>query len=574
MATKPSKLGQLLLNRKLLTEEQLVEAMQQQAVTNRFLGAIILERRWVTSDQLLSVLSEQYRMTATRLADGAVDRKAVDAMPVKIALHYKVIPVATKNGALTVAISNPQDVRLADELRSALQEKYTIDTVLATEEDIAAAIKKYYGVGAETISTLVKEKEKARSQAPDTALRLEAAGEGSLEDIEQLATDASVVKLVNQLIVEAHHRRATDIHLEPYRGKVRLRYRIDGVLRTVDVPPAIRQLFPAILSRIKVMSNLNIMERRLPQDGRASVKVGEDKLDLRLSILPTPAGESVVVRILPNRMLLELKDLGFRNEDYDQLAQMIAAPHGLIFVTGPTGSGKTTTLYAMLKTINREDRKIITIEDPVEYEMEGATQVQINPQIGLTFAQGLRSMLRHDPDIMMVGEVRDFETAELAIRIALTGHLVFSTLHTNDAASGVTRLVDMGVDPYLIVSSVECFIAQRLVRMLCPTCKVEIAGGRSGAKQEFKANGCDACQQTGFFGRTAIYELLVLSEPIKDLVMGKASADAIWRKAIERGMRTIQEDGWEKVRQGLTTADEVLRVTQDDEMIRVTKTDE
>ncbi len=563
---KSTKLGQSLVKRGLLTEAQLAEAMQEQAAGGRFLGSVILERRWVSADQLLQALSEQYRMPTTRLGDDAVERSVLGAVPVKIAQHYKVMPMRLRGSTLTVAIGNPQEVQLADDLRTALQDRYTIDTVLATEEEVATAIKKYYGVGAETINKLVTDRQRG--------LRLDAVDDAAIEDIEQLATDASVVKLVNQLILEAHHRRATDIHLEPYRGKVRLRYRIDGVLRTVDVPPTIRQLFPAILSRVKVLSNLNIMERRLPQDGRASVKVGEEKLDLRVSVLPTPAGESVVVRILPNRMLLELRDLGFRREDLEQLTRMIAVPHGLLFLTGPTGSGKTTTLYAMLKTINTEERKIITIEDPVEYEMEGVTQVQISPQIGLTFAQGLRSMLRHDPDVMMVGEVRDFETAELAIRIALTGHLVFSTLHTNDAASGVTRLIDMGVDPYLIVSSIECFIAQRLVRLLCPHCKVEVQVDRKELSRAWQARGCEACQQTGFFGRTAIYELLPMTEAIKDLVMAKASADAIWRKAIEQGMRTMQQDGWEKAQQGVTTPDEILRVTQEDEIVRVTKPEE
>ena len=563
-APKASKLGQLLLQKGLLTSEQLMEAIQQQAVTNRFLGTIVLERGWVAADQLLAALSEQYRMPCMRLTEEAVEKGAVDAMPLKLALHYKVMPVKLHNSRLTVAIANPQDVQVVDELSAALPKRYAMETVLATEDDINGAIKRAYGVGAETISQLVKDQ-------GETALKLDLPGDGVLEDIEQLSTDASVVKLVNQLIVEAHHRRATDIHLEPYRGKVRLRYRIDGVLRNVDVPPAIRQLFPAILSRVKVLSNLNIMERRMPQDGRASVKVGEEKLDLRVSVLPTPAGESVVVRILPNRMLLELKDLGFQKEDLDQLSRMISQPHGLMFITGPTGSGKTTTLYAMLKTINTDERKIITIEDPVEYEMEGLTQVQINPQVGLTFAQGLRSMLRHDPNVMMVGEVRDAETAELAIRIALTGHLVFSTLHTNDAAGGATRLIDMGTEPYLVVSSVMCFIAQRLVRMLCPFCKQE---DRQPSRKEFarawKAKGCDRCQQTGFFGRAAVYEMLVMTEPIKELIMQRASANAIWRKAIELGMRTLQQDGWEKVQQGITTPEEVLRVTQDDEIVRVT----
>jgi len=566
---KSSKLGQLLLKQGLLTEEQLVEAMQLQAVSKRFLGDIVLERGWASPDQMLRVLSEQYRMPFARLTDErAVERRAVDVLPLKLALHYRIMPLRVNNSTLTVAVSNPQDVRLADELRAALQERYAIEPVLATETDIASAIKKYYGVGAETISQLVKE------HTPDGPLRFEVSDQAIVEDIEQLAGDASVVKLVNQLILEAHHRRATDIHVEPYRDTVRLRYRIDGVLRNVDVPPAIRQLFPAILSRVKVLSGLNIVERRLPQDGRASVKVGEEKLDLRVSILPTPSGESAVVRILPNRMLLELKDLGFRGEDLEFLVRLVSKPHGLLFITGPTGSGKTTSLYAMLKTINTAERKIITIEDPVEYEMEGVTQIQINPNIGLTFAQGLRSMLRHDPDVMMVGEVRDVETAELAIRIALTGHLVFSTLHTNDAASGITRLLDMGVDPYLIASSVECFIAQRLVRVLCPHCKVEGKAQRPELTRAYQPRGCDRCQQTGYFGRAAIYELLPVTEPIRELIMTKASADAIWRRAIESGMRTMQEDGWSKVQEGHTTVDEVLRVTQEDEILRVTDAEE
>jgi type II secretory ATPase GspE/PulE/Tfp pilus assembly ATPase PilB-like protein len=560
---KPNKLGQLLVKLGLITEQQLQEALRAQEGTDRFLGSVLLERRAVSADQLLHALAQQYGMTTTRFADGEVERTAVAAMPLKIAMHYKVMPLRLKNSTLTVALFNPQNVQLTDELRTALKERYTIEPVLAAEPEIQAAIKRYYGVGAETISELVKNGQ--------NGIKLEAADDAALEDIEQLASDASVVKLVNQLILEAHQRRATDIHIEPYRGRVRLRYRIDGVLRAVDVPTTIRQLFPAIISRVKVLSTLNIVERRLPQDGRASVKVGEEKLDLRVSILPTPSGESVVIRILPNHMLLQLKDLGFRKEDEQYLAQMIAQPHGLLFVTGPTGSGKTTTLYAMMNTINRDERKIITMEDPVEYELEGVTQVQVMPQIGLTFATGLRSMLRHDPDVMMVGEVRDLETAELSIRIALTGHLVFSTLHTNDAASGVTRLLDMGVDPYLIVSAVECFIAQRLVRLLCPHCKQETQQPqRQGLTRTFKAVGCDRCQQTGFFGRSAIYEILPLAEPVKDLIMARASSDAIWRKAIELGMRTMQQAGWEKVQGAETTVDEVLRVTQQDEILRVT----
>jgi len=474
----------------------------------------------------------------------------------KLALHYQVMPVRLQNSTLTLAIANPQDVRLLDEVRLSLQQRYTLKPLLSTAEDILRAVKKHYGVGAETISKILTER-------PGT-VPLAALEEDSVEDLERMASEASVMNLVNQVILEAHSRRATDIHLEPFRGKVRLRYRVDGILHEVEVPPTIRQLFPAIISRIKVLSNLNIVERRLPQDGRASVKVGEQKLDLRVAVLPTPAGESVVIRILPSQMLLGLQDLGFREDDLKFLEASIHKPHGLIFVTGPTGSGKTTTLYACLKTINTQERKIITIEDPIEYELEGVTQVQVNPQIGLTFAQGLRSMLRHDPDVMMVGEIRDLESAELAIRIALTGHLVFSTLHTNDAAGSIARLMDMGIDPYLIASSVECIIGQRLVRVLCAECREKVDSTRPNLEASYRSRGCKACHNTGFKGRNAIYEFFHMAQPIKELVLKKTSADAIRKEAVEMGMRTMREDGWEKVRTGVTTLDEILRVTQDE----------
>ena len=476
-------------------------------------------------------------------------------MPLKVALHYHAIPVALRDSTLTVAISNPQDVQALDDLQLALQRRYTIEPILAAHEEILRAIKAHYGVGAETVSQILIDRPNAATT--------KGTDEDALEDIEQLASEASVVKLVNQLILEAHSRRATDIHLEPYRGKVRLRYRVDGMLHAVDIPPALRQLYPAIVSRIKVLSNLDIVERRLPQDGRASVKIGDQKLDLRISAMPTPSGQSVVIRILPNQMLLDHHDLGFRVEDQKTLEMILQKPHGIIFVTGPTGSGKTTTLYACLKSINAEERKIITLEDPIEYELEGVTQVHVNPAIGLTFAKGLRGMLRHDPNVMMVGEVRDVETAELAIRIALTGHLVLSTLHTNDAAGGITRLMDMGIDPYLITSSVECVIGQRLVRLLCPSCKELATLKRGDGEQWYRSRGCKQCHQTGYLGRTAIYEFFLMAQPIKELVLNKASADAIRRAAVELGMRSMREAGLEKVRAGLTTLDEILRVTEE-----------
>ena len=554
--TPAKKLHQLLVDKHLLSAVQLEEALERQKREHRLLGAILVEEGRVSPEQMLQVMAESYGMSLVRLEEATVEHQAVDAVPLKVALHYQVMPLRLHDSTLTVAIADPQDVRFLDELRLALQQRYTIEPVLATGEEILRAVRKHYGVGAETISQLLTER---GGTAPSPAW-----AEGPIDDLEQLHAEASVVKLVNQLILEAHMRRATDIHLEPYREKVRLRYRVDGMLHDADVAPTIRQLFPAIISRIKVLSNLNIVERRLPQDGRATVKVGDQKLDLRISVLPSPSGESVVIRILPNRMVLGLQELGFREEDMKILETVIRKPHGLMCVTGPTGSGKTTTLYACLKTINTDERKIITIEDPIEYEMEGITQVQVHPLIGLTFAQGLRSMLRHDPNVMMVGEVRDIETAELAIRIALTGHLVLSTLHTNDAVGGIARLLDMGIDPYLIVSSVECIIGQRLVRLLCPHCKVRATPTTGELEQMFQARGCKACHRTGFYGRCAVYEFFVMAQPIKDLIIQKASAEAIRTTAIELGMRPMREDGWEKVKAGLTSLDEVLRVTQDE----------
>ena len=550
------KLGQLLIEKQLISEAQLDEALREQQRTNEVLGAIAVDKGWITPEQLLQVLSEQYQMPWLRLGGTRIDRTVMACVPLKVALHYKAMPIRLQDRVLTVAIANPQDVQALDELGSALQQRYTINPVLTLEEDILRAVRQSYGIGAETIQSILTN---GAGQAPAMEVR-----EDAVEDIEQLAEDASVVKLVNQLIVEAHKRRASDIHLEPYRGKVRLRYRIDGMLHNMDVPPGIRQLFPAIVSRVKVLSNLNLVERRLPQDGRASVKVGKEKLDLRVAVLPTPAGEGVVIRILPNQMLYELKELGFRQEDLMVLEQTIRKPAGMILVTGPTGSGKTTSLYACLKRINSDDQKIITIEDPIEYELEGVSQVQVIPQIGLTFAQGLRSMLRHDPDVMMVGEIRDVETAELAIRIALTGHIVFSTLHTNDATSAVVRLLDMGIDPYLIASSIECVIGQRLVRRLCAHCKKTVAAKWAKAKHSYEAQGCQRCNQTGFLGRVVIYEFFLMSQEMRNLIVEKAAPDVIRRKAIELGMQVMREDGWDKVKSGMTALDEVLRVTQDE----------
>ena len=406
-----------------------------------------------------------------------------------------------------------------------------------------------------------------------------------MEDIEKQATDASVIKLVNQIILEAWRKRATDIHIEPYRQGLSLRYRIDGLLYDANVPGEIKNFLNAIISRIKIMSNLNIVERRLPQDGRAIVRVQDQVLDLRISTIPTPFGESLVIRILPTQMLFSLEKLGLAKSELQIFEKLVQKPHGIIFVTGPTGSGKTTTLYSCLTRINTKDRKIITIEDPIEYEMSGITQIQVMPEIGLDFARGLRSILRHDPDVIMVGEVRDFETAETAIRVALTGHLVFSSLHTNDAASGIARLQDIGVEPYLIASSVEAFIAQRLIRVICPECRFEDKQAPLELKELiakdlrikledvkiFRGKGCASCNSTGFFGRTAIYEILIVDELTKEMILKKASSDQIKRLALSRGMRTLRQDGWRKTVAGITTFEEVIRVTSAEEDVTTAK---
>jgi len=556
--TSYRKIGQHLLDTGVITDAQLKEALEIQEKKDIFLGTIFLEKGWLTEEQLLKVLADQFKMPFVFLKKATIDPKIKDILPLKLALHYKIMPVKLADSKLTVAVSAPQDIRLLDNLSLALRQKYQLEPVLATEEDIAKAIERFYGLGAETVNQILKDKKATPAGASGTP------DQGAVEDI-QRQEDASIIKLVNQILIEAHQRRATDIHFEPYRGKMRLRYRVDGVLQNVDIPESMRQLFSPIISRIKVLSGLNLVERRTPQDGRASVVVGDQKLDLRISTLPSSSGEGVVIRILPSGMLFDLADLGFNGRNLEIVEKMILKPYGLIFVTGPTGSGKSTTLYACLKRINTDDKKIITVEDPVEYELPGVLQVPINANVGLSFSQGLRSMLRHDPDVMMVGEVRDLETAELAIRIALTGHLVFSTLHTNDAASGFMRLMDMGIPPYLLGSSVSCFIAQRLLRKICEQCKREVPAEWTETDKVFRGQGCDQCHGTGYNGRRAIYEVLPVTAEIKKLILKSAPAHEIRSVAVKQGMSTLHAEAVEKVRQGLTTPEEVIRITESEE---------
>lgn len=557
------RIGEILVEKRLITPEQLDHALGEHQKTKEFLGQTLIRLGLITEEKLLKVLAEQQGVAFLNLKTIEIDEDVTKKVPAKFAWHYKIMPIILKGNVLTVATSNPFDMWPIDDLEANLG--YRVQTALALSSDIVEAIRKYYGVGADTIERILAE-------TPQDSRQAQAADKEHVEDLEKSPDDASVVRLVNQILQQAIRDRATDIHFEHFRQDLLLRYRIDGILYDAQVSENMRYLYPAIISRIKVMANLDIVERRIPQDGRAKVKIVDAEYELRVSVIPTLHGENIVIRILPMLMLFNMADLGMQGQDLKILQGVLEKPHGIIFVTGPTGSGKTTTLYTCLSKLNTRERKIITIEDPVEYELKGVSQIQVNPKIDLTFALALRSILRHDPDVIMVGEVRDFETASVTIQTALTGHLVFSTLHTNDSAGGVTRLIDMGIDPFLITSSVEMFIAQRLVRKICLGCKQELKIDKSeipglpkglGTNQSiFRGSGCDACNKTGYLGRTGIYELLAMNAAIRKMVLQKVSSDQIEATAVEMGMRPMAHDGWEKVFAGITTPEEVHRVTQ------------
>jgi len=560
-------IGQLLVTEGVITPEQLETGLKEQKKTGNIICTTLAKLGFASEEKIFDVLSRQLNIPYVKLKDKEIDPQIIQKVSAKFASHYKIIPIEFVDPTLTIAMTDPLDIRTLDDLRLLLG--LEVKGVLASELEILDAIRKYYGVGAETLERIISQ------QSPSEELRME---KQEIEDLEGLAEDASIIKFVNQILSEAVKDRATDIHLEPFQNELRSRFRIDGVLYAINIPETIKYFHPAIVSRIKIMAHLDIAERRLPQDGRIKIKVNEQELDLRISTLPTAFGEAVHIRILGSRFFLDLEKLGLLPEGLKIIEEMIKKPHGIIFVTGPTGSGKSTTLYAALSKINSAKLKIITIEDPIEYQLRGVNQVQVNPQIGFTFATALRHMLRHDPDVMMVGEVRDYETAEIAIRSALTGHLVFSTLHTNDASGAVTRLLDMGVEPFLISSSLECLIAQRLVRLICPYCKTPLKSKKETLEQIkdinfdtekvqlYEGKGCEKCRFTGYLGRTGINEILVLNQPIREMILSRASSQQIKQKAVSCGMRTLRQDGLEKVLQGLTTLTEVVRVTQQEEI--------
>ncbi|MFH1837140.1 MAG: ATPase, T2SS/T4P/T4SS family [Candidatus Omnitrophota bacterium] len=561
------------IERKLGSKSDVENMLKMTAASDESFLEMLVKNKVASEEDLLKILSEKLNIEYSGIKGVEIDSKVLLKVPIKLAAYYRIMPIKIENRILTVASSYPLEVRIMDDLR--MQVGYDVRQILCTSEDIEETTKRLYGLGAETLEKII-----SKAPAKKDGERRAKPTEESIDDIEKIAGDVSIIRLVNQIILEAYKKRATDIHIEPYRGKINFRYRIDGVLYDANVSEDVKNFLHPILSRIKIMSNLNIVERRLPQDGRAIVKVQDTTLDLRVSFIPTPFGESVVIRILPTTMFFDLIKLGLSEDQLEKFESFIERPHGIVFVTGPTGSGKTTTLYACLSKINTRERKIITIEDPIEYEMSGITQIQVQNEIGLDFARGLRSMLRHDPDVMMVGEVRDLETAEIAIRVALTGHLVFSTLHTNDAASGITRLVEIGVEPFLVASSVVAFVAQRLVRINCPHCKKENNNYPDEIKNMIKedlglddadkikilkGDGCPNCNFTGFYGRTAIYEILPVDDTIQRLIMERAPISVIKRRGVEIGRKSLRQDGWIKVIKGLTTPDEVLRITHREE---------
>ncbi|MDD5119981.1 MAG: ATPase, T2SS/T4P/T4SS family [Candidatus Omnitrophica bacterium] len=531
-------LGEILVKRGCITQEQLNQTLKDSSIQEDMLGNILVGKGLLKEEELLKALSEQFNLPFfARLKDAHISTDAIKAVPAKFVQHYGFIPVSLEGQVLTVAVYNPMDVWMAENIK--LNLGFRVNRVLTSHREVESAIHKYYGAVAGTVDKIMEEKISRGTKLTK---------DESVEDIEKNADEVSVIKLVNQIISEAIKMRATDIHIEIYVDKVILRYRIDGVLREMKMPQDAYYIEPAIVSRIKIMCHLDVVEHRIPQDGRAKVRLLDgQEVDLRVSILQGYFGENVVIRILPSQVLLDLDKIGFSPEDLKTIEKLLQKPHGIILITGPTGSGKTTTLYTCLSRLNRKEVKIISIEDPVEYAIEGITQIHVNPKVGLTFASALRSVLRHDPDIMMIGEIRDSETADLAIRSSLTGHLVFSTLHTNDSASGIARLMDMGIEPYLLASSVEVIIAQRLVRIFCPICQ---------------GKGCESCSETGFRGRRPIYEIMLIDDDIRSMIGEHKSAQEVKALAIKKGMHTLMESGMLLVEQGLTSKEEIMRVVE------------
>jgi type IV pilus assembly protein PilB len=562
------RIGQILVDMGFVSDEQLEMLLEeQQNRPGTLLGKIAQELNLITEDQLVQALSEQMGMKVVELSDITITPELQSKVTESMAQLYRVVPVHFEGNRLTVATCDPQNITIQDELRSLLG--YEIRTVISTESEIKKTLEKYYESDKDTINNLIDELNSDKELKK--AIESVESGKHDL-NVEDLADSAPVRKLLNMVLLLAIKDHASDIHFEPFEDEFRIRIKADGVLFEMVPPP--RHLAFAITTRIKVMANLDIAERRMPQDGRIELTVGGHPIDLRVSVLPTLFGESVVMRVLDRSVVsLNLAKVGFDPAMLKTFRQIIDRPNGIVLVTGPTGSGKTTTLYSALSELNTMEDKLITTEDPVEYEIEGIVQIPIDHEIGVTFAACLRAILRQDPDVILVGEIRDLETAEIAIQAALTGHMVFSTLHTNDSPSTITRLKDMGVPTFLITATVEAILAQRLVRRICVQCREEIPHPEDllaelGLKPEdvrdkrfFRGRGCETCNNTGYKGRVGLYELMVANDTIRELIMQNASVDDLRKAAVSFGMVTLRESGMAKAYEGITTLDEVVRET-------------
>ena len=551
-----------LIKKGIVSKQQFESAREESKNKGLPINKVLISKGIVKEKDIASVISERLGIPFMDLSDYLIDADVIKLVPESIAQRYKLIPLFKIGQTLTVAMVDPQDINAMDQVR--LKSGCEIDAVLATETDIKNAMDQYYGTsgGVEEVIKQMNEVKRSASVAP-----------ASDKELAKMAEDAPVVKLVNMIIIQAVTEKASDIHIEPDEKVLRVRYRVDGILHEVPKPP--KDLEAAIISRVKVLASMDIAERRKPQDGRIMMKMQGKDIDMRVSCFPTVYGENIVIRLLDKTsLLLGLSELGMRPEMHKAFDKIIRKPFGIMLVTGPTGSGKTTTLYAALNTINSEEKNIITIEDPVEYQISMIRQTQVNPKAELTFASGLRSILRQDPDVIMVGEIRDSETAEIATQAALTGHLVFSTLHTNDASGAITRLADMGIEPFLISDAVIGVLAQRLVRVICPKCKEKLVPTdatlkdlkleRSDDLALYHGKGCVKCKDTGYVGRVGIYELLVIDDELRKLIIAKAPADQIKAKAVEMGMKTLYEDGIAKALAGITSVEEVLRVAREE----------
>jgi type IV pilus assembly protein PilB len=555
---KSKQLGQIMIEQGFITPEQLETALEEHRRTPKSLGRTLIDLGMIKEGDLVRALAEQVGLEFVDLGDYPVDPTATTLLPEALARRYRAIPIGERDGKLLVAMSDPANVYALDDIRTITNRD--VQPLVATAGDVEQAIQKYASMDGQV--------EALASVASD-------AFDGEEEQLEAALEEAPIVKLVNAIMTQAVGDRASDVHIEPAEKNVRIRFRVDGVLHE-PMPPAPKNIQGGLISRLKVMADLNIAEKRVPQDGRISMKVGGKQLDLRLATLPTVYGEKVVIRILDkSNALLRLEDLGFLEESYKQFARSFKKPYGAILVTGPTGSGKSTTMYSTLNILNEVDKNIITVEDPVEYRLDGVNQIQVNPKAGLTFASALRSILRADPDIVLIGEIRDKETATIAIEAALTGHLVLSSLHTNDAASAITRLTEMDVETFLVASAIDAVVAQRLARKLCDRCKeayrpeppeLSEAGYPEwlwpDITELYRPAGCAACSNTGYRGRMGLYEVMPMTEELERLTVDRASAEQIRTVALQQGMISLRDDGLEKTRMGVTSIEEVARVVK------------